>query len=414
MNEQKIYTASDFERYHAGIMPPNEMHQLEKAALEDPFLEDALEGYALSTDAGNEMSEIKNRLDEKLERKKTVFLIQFLRGRWWQIAALFILTGVAGYLLFTGRTSNNGNLKERKSDRALVLPQVTTDSATVFKDTSAQGDVAFQKPTPSRQFKKLKVQKMAPSIPNEEKAPRSYLSPVMEEKAARSGVPDTTMPEVAMKDKDLSRGKSDSNYQFNGKVIDAGGAPVPFATVIIKGKRIGTNADANGNFLLKFKDSSLNVVAMAAGYESKTARVSPTTSEITMLRNNDDMEEVVATTAPRRKQKLIKKSSNSPSVAYGNVRANQLQPKSPVPAGGQEKFDQYIKKHLTPIYDSSHQPITGEVILSFSIKKRGHPGEIKIVHSTCIPCEAESIKLLQEGPSWTGKKNTIGTVTIKF
>ena len=39
------FTAGDFERYHNGSMSPLEMHQLEKAAMEDPFLADALEGY---------------------------------------------------------------------------------------------------------------------------------------------------------------------------------------------------------------------------------------------------------------------------------------------------------------------------------------------------------------------------------
>jgi hypothetical protein len=40
------YTAKDIERYYTGKMSSLEMHQLEKAAMEDPFLADALEGYS--------------------------------------------------------------------------------------------------------------------------------------------------------------------------------------------------------------------------------------------------------------------------------------------------------------------------------------------------------------------------------
>lgn len=39
------FTAQDIERYYSGQMSSIEMHQLEKAAMEDPFLADALEGY---------------------------------------------------------------------------------------------------------------------------------------------------------------------------------------------------------------------------------------------------------------------------------------------------------------------------------------------------------------------------------
>ena len=41
----KIYSAADIERYYNGLMSASERHALEKAALEDPFLSDAFEGY---------------------------------------------------------------------------------------------------------------------------------------------------------------------------------------------------------------------------------------------------------------------------------------------------------------------------------------------------------------------------------
>ena len=47
MSQDHKYTAADFERYHSGKMSAGEMHALEKAAMEDPFLADALEGGQL-------------------------------------------------------------------------------------------------------------------------------------------------------------------------------------------------------------------------------------------------------------------------------------------------------------------------------------------------------------------------------
>ena len=66
----KIYTPADFERYHAGTMPVNEMHELEKAALEDPFLADALEGYAYTTSIENDIADLKERLNKKRKKRK--------------------------------------------------------------------------------------------------------------------------------------------------------------------------------------------------------------------------------------------------------------------------------------------------------------------------------------------------------
>ena len=43
------YTSEDFKRYYSGTMTAAERHALEKAALDDPFLADALEGYKFST-----------------------------------------------------------------------------------------------------------------------------------------------------------------------------------------------------------------------------------------------------------------------------------------------------------------------------------------------------------------------------
>lgn len=44
--EHIYYTLQDIERYLNGSMTPQEMHELEKAALTDPLLADAIDGYS--------------------------------------------------------------------------------------------------------------------------------------------------------------------------------------------------------------------------------------------------------------------------------------------------------------------------------------------------------------------------------
>src|SRR5258705_10049101 len=104
--KNKTYTAKDFARYYAGTMPNNEMHALEKAALEDPFLEDALEGYIHAPTAESDIAELQARLTEKQKNKKVFFISSFAQSKWWRMAALFIVIAGAGYFFFRVNSVN--------------------------------------------------------------------------------------------------------------------------------------------------------------------------------------------------------------------------------------------------------------------------------------------------------------------
>jgi hypothetical protein len=41
----KLYGVEEIRRYAEGKMSPEEMHAIEKAALDDPFLADAIDGF---------------------------------------------------------------------------------------------------------------------------------------------------------------------------------------------------------------------------------------------------------------------------------------------------------------------------------------------------------------------------------
>ena len=68
-------------------MSPEEMHRMERAALDDPFLADAMEGYELSgtTHIKDDLAELSNRLSERTNpAEKNRFV-------WWRIAAMLVL-----------------------------------------------------------------------------------------------------------------------------------------------------------------------------------------------------------------------------------------------------------------------------------------------------------------------------------
>jgi hypothetical protein len=117
------YSASDIEKYLKGELSAAEMHELERAALEDPFLADALEGMALHSslppagqdnDSAAQKPALARDLDELRTRLKTRTTVKntrripFLSPRMKIAAAIILLLGLGGtawYTLFTGNRS---------------------------------------------------------------------------------------------------------------------------------------------------------------------------------------------------------------------------------------------------------------------------------------------------------------------
>ena len=65
------YSVEDIERYLSGGMSAKEMHDMEKAALQDPFLADAIEGFGNTSfeESRNHLNEIMAALQRNKEMK---------------------------------------------------------------------------------------------------------------------------------------------------------------------------------------------------------------------------------------------------------------------------------------------------------------------------------------------------------
>ena len=96
-NNIKHFTAADIEKYHKGLLSNKEMHDLEKAAMDDPFLADALEGYAVAgVNVADDIAELKKRLAERTEETKVIPLKVAPRNNFKLLRAAVLLAFVAG------------------------------------------------------------------------------------------------------------------------------------------------------------------------------------------------------------------------------------------------------------------------------------------------------------------------------
>jgi len=137
----KNFTAADIEKYHKGLLSSKERHDLEKAALDDPFLADALEGYAVAgVNANADITDLKRRLAERTEQAKIIPIQK--AGKpfpWLRIAVIAILiagTGILSYqVLFKNRSGEN-SIAESNSP----AKQKANFGDTVSKDLATRPD----------------------------------------------------------------------------------------------------------------------------------------------------------------------------------------------------------------------------------------------------------------------------------
>jgi hypothetical protein len=415
--KNKIYTAEDFARYYAGTMPGNEMHALEKAALEDPFLKDALEGYVYAHAVESDIAELQARLTEKQKNKKVFFISSVAQSKWWRIAALFIVIAGAGYFFYrVNSVSKEDSLAEIKAstEKKDNIAPVKIDSA-IVKD-----DIAFE----NVQGSKLAQKEKAASPNAKSRIEKEIIGPVQKAESVPAPGPDNKLKDGISSDgrlkeaykKEVSK-EADlqvaKEYVLKGKVTDENGHAVPYASITDNARDKVTVTDTAGRFLFRSKDSSITATASAAGYASKAFKLKKDTQfTIAMNKTNEGLNEVAVTALGKRKQ--LKEPASVSKALSGKVPGVQITSPGLQPSGGKEKFDRYLEENLKLIYDENNEPLTGEVLLSFTVNKKGRPKNIKVVRSSCEPCEKEAINLLENGPAWIGRGNVPGTVMIKF
>ncbi len=146
-NNIKNFTAADIEKYHKGLLSAKEMHDLEKAALDDPFLADALEGYAVAgVEAAADIAELKKRLSERTEGAKIIPLQTQRKNNFSLLKAAAMIVFVAGAAFLVYQFGFNNNKEEIAQADPVVKEEskisdpndnTATSTSTTTVDTNA-------------------------------------------------------------------------------------------------------------------------------------------------------------------------------------------------------------------------------------------------------------------------------------
>ena len=436
------YTAADIEKYHKGLLSPKEMHDLERAALDDPFLADALEGYgAVPVNVSADLSELEKKLEERISGAKVIPIRRSKSGFIWLRAAVaMVLVAGAGLLIYQLGSRNVHKeevavSKEQQAPQNNYVPGVDSVKTTVpgtVNDVAVNNKNNTGSSAVTVDHGYYKVQKTrsdkSDSTITFNATSSAIASPVMKD------VP--SLNEVAVAEKDRKQEKTNepvasaqnmerrqpvydsigiangalakrrmenirTNY-FRGRVIDSNNNPLPFANITNTRDNVGTYADASGNFTLISPDSVLNVQVYSNGYVQNNN---------VQLKNNVSSNKVIMQ-EDKSLQGLVlsQKTFNANRSPEANMKFEE-----PEPADGWYNYDTYIVNNIKKPEDVKAKRATGDVQISFDVTKNGEPANIKIEKSLCQKCDEEAIRLIKEGPKWKrkGKKSRV-TVTVPF
>ncbi len=151
-----IYTARDIEQYLAGKLSPQQMHAMEKAALDDPFLAEAMEGYEAmqNKEWNNQLVALREEIAGKGTIAKVIPLHKSKRN-WWKAAAaiLIIGSGLSLPFIFNNKKENTPGtqIAEAKTTMpdSIVIPATTpTASVTETLNPSASATIEEKKNLP--------------------------------------------------------------------------------------------------------------------------------------------------------------------------------------------------------------------------------------------------------------------------
>jgi len=283
------YSFEDIQRYLQGKMPAAEMHAIEKAALQDPFLADAIEGFTKAdfSISRQHLNEINAGLFAKKKESKLVAFNK--RAQWLNVAAIVIVLAgigvVASYFLKTPSLNRQPAIAKVKKDETNKAEQQKPEfekleASPPFTDTVlyvAQNKAA-KKVHPSAAKKKA-----AENIADDKAVVKEDNSGRLNAEAASlAAVPPQDEKTMIARSFDIADTQAQLQGRlsgvsvlpslpstFSGKVVDENDKPIAGVTIESADKKAATLTDVNGYFNLQKTDSLLNVTASTIGYDNR-------------------------------------------------------------------------------------------------------------------------------------------------
>ena len=394
-NNHITYSLADIQRYLQGGMSAKEMHDLERAALEDPFLADALEGYSEADmqQAQQHLAQIETAVRQQHE-SKVVALPPLKKYRSWQVAAsIILLICIAGitYFIFNKKATEAGVAKVESSRELPAADSVQIHPEAVNPPVAETATIAKNEPA-------LTKKNPSPALASNKKRSGTQL-PASNDKA--------TVPPPDMKSSEAGATLSARSAmamttpvnEIAGTITDNHQQPVPNARIILQDSTQAIT-DRNGNFSIATADSNVVASIQAFGYKPL---------------NNQPLKRGSNNITLKERPFLLSDVEVTNLVTSGKKTADTT---TVMPQGGWQSFQEYVYRKLHKHYDSTAMAnayANDDLQLEFSIDDEGAPFDFKVLHAPDTQTANEAISAIKAGPKWINKdKNGKMRVTVRY
>lgn len=372
---------NDIERYLRGEMSPAEMHSLEREALRDPFLAEALEGI---DQTGTEhflldLKELHHTVHQRTRNQRPAFI-----SMWnWSIgiAAGLILIGLAAvYIISDAQRRQDGLLAMKKEE------EKRTKETAPIPDSVASGPFPAAIPDDATQGEEAKQQ--ARSGRPAAESPTANSRGARENEAVKETDVDDADPigdrifalEEPVENESL---EGEPAMTISGTVISAEDSqPIPGVSVRVKGTDKTTSTDAEGRYKIEVPDPKQSLVFNFIGMTPE--EVSPLGKlnlDVTLEPDMTALSEVVV-------------------IGYGDEGDGPSR-QYPEPQGGKRALEKYLSEKMLYPRQALEHKVEGKVTVQFTVAPDGTLRDFQVLKGLGFGCDDEAIRLLKEGPAWS-------------
>jgi TonB family protein len=376
----------DIMRYKRGELSPAEMHALEKKALTDPFLADALEGTeAISVE---DLAEDITAIHQSIRSKRQPVFTPL------RIAAGVILIIGAGLFLFFPRDNQEMIASKEASGKKIEADTITQSAGLPPKAAEIEKQLAqAEQPKPdvaSSQTRDLKKKQVKPNPTGEEKLNGRIAGVTVSDSARESeavaqlSIQDTTAFAVAPTVTESKDASVRNTTKVSGNVTVAeDGLPLPGVNVTVKGTSIGTTTDIHGNYVLDAPANSELLFSFIGMQTNQQQVTSNGKLDVKMSEDVSQLSEVV----------IVGHAIQRPSSDEPLVRLAE-------PVGGIKAYDKYMEDNLRYPQQALDNNVKGRVVVEFNVDVDGRISDFVVMRSLGYGCDDEVIRLVKEGPQW--------------
>lgn len=374
----------DIEKYRRGELSPKERHDLEKRALSDPFLADALEGVeSINVD---DLEKDLDELNHAIHRKKKIYFTPL------RIAAgIVILIGASLFLFWP----SNEQKQIAKVNEEQPAPESSSSAGDTVRKTETSkeqltlAEEAKKEATRDQSQKEKQTQrKQTTTKPNDtERATADETAP---QPAVAIEEESTVAEQVVAGDEKTARTADDvaptiaKTSPISGTVTVAeDGLPLPGVTIKVKGTSLGTTTDINGHYTLNAPDSASLIFSFVGRQTSEVATTNKSTIDVKMNEDVSQLSEVVIT-----RSAIARPLTEGPIVILAE------------PVGGIKAYDKYMEDNLRYSQEALDNNVKGRVVVEFNVGVDGALNNFVVMRSLGYGCDDEVIRLVKEGPTW--------------